>query len=93
MEQWSLIFAALGGFMGLGGLITAISSARQSAKKTELDALKETVNELQDENRRLRARILDLEQENSELRLSLGIPRRAQRPKKALKGLALNDHP
>jgi len=81
MEPWALIITALGGLTGLAGLVTAVSTASTSARKTELDALRQTIDELQEENLRLRklisaqdVRIAELENENRELR-SLARPK------------------
>lgn len=76
MEPWALIITALGGLSGLAGLVTAIATASQSARKSEVESLRSTVEGLQAENVRLRQRIVDLETENSDLRKALGIPRR-----------------
>jgi len=97
MEQglplWAVIFVAFGGLTGLAGLVTAISSARTSARKSELDSLRDTVETLQQENERLRSRITELEDENAELRKALGM---RPKGKKAIapypRGLARNDH-
>lgn len=91
MELWAVFVTALGGLSGLAGLITAISSARISARKSEVDSLREIVETLREENGRLRDRIFDLETENSDLRKVLGL-----RPRKEgsarYKGLALHDN-
>ena len=46
---------------GLGGFVTAIVTASVSARKSQLDILQGIVNEVQDENHRLRERIIELE--------------------------------
>lgn len=101
MEPWALIITALGGMTGLAGLVTSVATARQSARKNELDALRETINELQEENKRmrdimavlqdenmqLRVRINELDAENEQLRKKLGMAAF----RKPLKGLATRD--
>jgi len=73
ISDLSLLFSALGGLAGLAALVTAIASARQAAKKTELDALRQTIDELQEENKRLRAIVHELQIENEQLRKKLGM--------------------
>lgn len=73
MNDLVLILGALGGLAGLGAFVTAISTARQSAKKTELDALRQTIDELQEENKRLRLIVAELQEENEQLRKKLGM--------------------
>ncbi len=68
-----LIAALVGSLTGAAGLITAVSTARLSAKKTELDVLRQTIDELQEENRRLRVIVSELQEENQQLRKKLGM--------------------
>ena len=58
------LIAALGGSAGLAALLKAIIDGRNTAKQHDLDVLREVVNQLQEENARLRTRMLDLEQKN-----------------------------
>ena len=87
LTELALLFSALGGLAGLGAVVTAISTARQSAKKTELDALRQTIDELQQENKRLRVIVSELQEENQQLRKKLGMTAL----KKPARGLATRD--
>lgn len=93
MELWAIVITALGGLSGLAGLVTAISTARQSTRRSDFDSLRDTVVALQDENNRLRERVRDLETENSDLRKALGLPRKnsGANALNRKKGLALHD--
>ena len=66
-----LIVAITGVVTGIIGAAIAISTIMQAAKRADVEALKETVKALQDENQRLRARVDELERENEELRKRL----------------------
>lgn len=68
MQDLTVLLSALGGLTGVAALITAVASARGAARKTELNSLRKTVEALWQENERLRKRIVDLEDENAELR-------------------------
>jgi septal ring factor EnvC (AmiA/AmiB activator) len=60
-DEVAAILAALGGLAGLAGLISALATARDSAKTTDLTALQTTINSLAEENTRLRTCIEVLE--------------------------------
>jgi len=68
------IVAGLGGLAGLAALISALSNAKTSARKGDLDAQKlrldalvKVVNEVQAENKRLRERIQELDVQSEQL--------------------------
>jgi hypothetical protein len=61
----SLLAAALGGG-SLAAIITAIANARNTARKTDLDQLRQSFVELRDENARLQDRVEKLEVENAD---------------------------
>jgi len=70
----------------IGSLVTVLLNALTGARKSQLDALcetvatlQETVTALQDENVRLRGRVDELERENAELRAELATVRRNKR--------------
>lgn len=99
--DWPAIIQAIGGLAGLAGLITAVGTYLIGARKTEVAALRETIAEMRDENRRLsetvkrleqennllKEQIDNLERENEQLRRKLGMsPFR-----KTIKGLATRD--
>jgi gas vesicle protein len=86
MEPWAIVITALGGLSGLAGFVTAVATAiqsaknaRQSARQSEVDSLRKTVESLQSENVRLRDRVFDLEQENDNLRRALGLRSKAEK--------------
>ena len=61
MADFAQLFAALGGLAGLAGLVTAVVTARNSARAADLRAFKTTIAALERENTRLRACISTLE--------------------------------
>ena len=71
------LMASLGAFIVV--LINALTSARKSQYEALCDTvstLQETVMQLQDENKRLRGRVDELERENAYLRSQLDSVRR-----------------
>lgn len=58
--------AAITGFVtGLAGVVIAVNTARQAAKKDQMQAMQATLDALVKENDRLRARLDELEAENN----------------------------
>lgn len=76
MIDWTIILsivAGLGGLSGMAALVTAVYTARNTARKDEMDSLRLTIIALQQENQRQSTRIgelaactNDLEQEGRE---------------------------
>lgn len=58
------LIAALGGSAGLAALAKVFVDGRNTAKQRDFEVLREVVDQLQEENVRLRTRMLDLEQKN-----------------------------
>jgi len=91
MPLWAVILVALGGFGGVGALVNSLSTARNAAKKTDFDALRGTVQDLQTENKRLRdeneklhIEVNRLTQENIDLRKAIGLPEPEPEPETGL---------
>lgn len=86
------IITALGGVSGVTGAVVAIKSSAVSARKDELDVLRQTIEELGQENERLRRRVAELERENARLLAALGmsaVVHEQTEPRR--KGLAIRD--
>ena len=63
MDNLLALLTALGGLTGLAGLVSALAAARNAAKLSDLQALRDTIAALEAENSRLRACIEALEVE------------------------------
>ena len=61
MDNLLALLTALGGLAGLAGLVTALASARNAVRQSDLQALRDTIAALEAENTRLRACIEALE--------------------------------
>ena len=59
----AIIVAVTGLVAGLGGIITALNTARNAAKESEMARMTRIVDELQEQNDRLSKRVSLLEQE------------------------------
>jgi septal ring factor EnvC (AmiA/AmiB activator) len=68
---FTLLAAALGGG-SLAAIITALANARTSARKSDLDNLRSSFDELRAENARLQDRIERLETENAQKDREIG---------------------
>lgn len=64
--------AAIAGLVtAVGALVLGLYTQHSSARRAEVDSLRETLTALQAENERLRTRVRDLEAENTAMRCEL----------------------
>jgi uncharacterized protein YlxW (UPF0749 family) len=62
LAAWLVIVTGL--ITGIGGLVTAVYTARTAAKESELKRVSLIIDELQEQNTRLLARVKQLEKES-----------------------------
>lgn len=84
MDWQALVLGLLGG--GLVSGVAAFITARSTAKKSEVEALRGIIEALQDDNKALRTEVRELRAENETLRKQLGL----RADGRTSKGLALD---